>query len=331
VQSGTPVLNAEGPRGHGGRPGGRLGTWPNAATVVAGVIGDPVEHSLSPALHNAALVDLGLDWAYVAFPVPRGHAHAAVAAMADLGIRGLSVTMPHKTGAAQACDRLSPVAERLGVANTVTNLGSHLIGDSTDGPGFVDSLLDQGWSPGGKRCLVLGAGGAARAVALALGEAGAKRVEVVARRAEQAERAAVLAGEAGVVGSVDGADEAELIVNATPVGMAGVAGPPDELPFGLDPKRLGRGQLVVDLIYAPATTPLLATARARGSSTCNGLGMLIHQAARQVRIWTGRDPSVEVMSAAALRELGKRAEMGTLGELPQLAELPQPAEPGGAQ
>ena len=325
------MLNAEGARGHGGRPGGRLGTWPNAGTVVAGVIGDPVEHSLSPALHNAALVDLGLDWAYLAFPVPAGRAQTAVAAMVDLGIRGLSVTMPHKAGAAQACDRLSPVAERLGVVNTVTNVGSELVGDSTDGPGFVDSLIDQGWSPEGKRCLVLGAGGAARAVVLSLAEAGAKRVEVVARRAGQAEDASVLAGGAGAVGSVDVADEVELVVNATPVGMAGVAGPPDELPFGLDQKRLGPGQLVVDLIYAPATTPLLAIARARGSNTCNGLGMLIHQAAHQVRIWTGRDPSVEIMSAAALRELGKRAEMGTLGELPQLAERPQAAEPAVPQ
>jgi shikimate dehydrogenase len=203
----------------------------------------------------------------------------------------------------------------------VTNLGDELVGDSTDGAGFVDSLTDQGWAPRGKRCLVLGAGGAARAVVLALGEAGAGRVGVVARRPEQAAGTAALAGGAGEVGSVDAAEEAELVVNATPVGMAGVEGDrPGELPFGLDPKRLGPGQLVVDLIYAPATTKLLAEARARGADTCNGLGMLIHQAARQVRIWTGRGASVEVMSAAALRELGKRAEMGTLGELPQLRE-----------
>lgn len=325
MQSGAPrVLSFEG--GRGPRSGGRLGTWPAATTAVVGVIGDPVEHSLSPALHNAALVELGLDWAYVAFPVPAGRGQAAVAAMVDLGIRGLSVTMPHKTAAAKACGRLSLVAERLGVVNTVTNMGGHLVGDSTDGPGFVDSLADQGWAPAGKSCLVLGAGGAARAVVLALGAAGAERVAVVARRPEQALEVAELAGAAGLAGSVDAADEAELVVNATPVGMAGV--PLDEggdLPFGLDPKRLGPGQLVADLIYAPATTPLLAVARSRGADTCNGLGMLIHQAARQVRIWTGRDAPIEVMSAAALRELGKRAEMGKLGELPQLGEPGTPA------
>ncbi len=205
------------------------------------MIGDPVGHSLSPALHNAALVELGLDWAYLAFPVPAGSGQAAVAAMVDLGIRGLSVTMPHKAGAAKACHQLSPLAERLGVVNTVTNVGGQLLGDSTDGPGFVDSLAELGWSPAGKRCLVLGAGGSARAVVLALGAARAKRVEVVARRPEQALEVAALAGDAGMVATVDAADAADLVVNATPVGMTGV--PLDgsgELPFGLEPKRLGR-------------------------------------------------------------------------------------------
>jgi len=285
------------------------------------VIGDPVWHSLSPALHNAAFLELGLDWAYVAFPVPAGRGQAAVAAMVDIGIRGLSVTMPHKAGAAKACHRLSPVADRLGVANTVTNVGGELVGDSTDGPGFIDSLADLGWSPAGKCCLVLGAGGSARAVVLALGAAGAKRVGIVARRREQALEVAALAGEAGMVATVDAADEAELVVNATPVGMDGALVDGDsELPFGLEPSRLGPGQLVADLIYAPATTQLLASARARGAGTCNGLGMLVHQAARQLTIWTGRDAPLEVMSVAALRELGKRAEMGKLGELPQHGE-----------
>ena len=114
-------------------------------------------------------------------------------------------------------------------------------------------------------------------------------------------------------------------MNATPVGMTGVpVHGSGELPFGLEPKRLGPGQLVADLIYAPATTPLLSSARARGAGTCNGLGMLVHQAARQVTIWTGRDAPIEVMSAAALLELGKRAEMGKLREVPQQGETGPP-------
>ena len=300
----------------------RRGRWPAATTVVAGVIGDPVDHSLSPVLHNAAFAELGLDWAYVAFPVPSGRARAAVASMVDLGIRGLSVTMPHKTGAAEACQRLSPVAQRLGVVNTVTNVGGELVGDSTDGAGFVDSLADLGWSPKAKRCLVLGSGGAARAVVLALAEAGAACVEVVGRRRDQVLATGALAGNVGAEATVSSAEAADLIVNATPVGMAGVGTDPKSLPFDLVEATLGPGQLVTDLIYAPATTPLIAAARARGSSTCNGLGMLIHQAARQVKIWTGRDAPVEAMSAAALRELGHRAGRGQLGTLPHFGAAP---------
>jgi shikimate dehydrogenase len=236
--------------------------------------------------------------------------------MADLGIRGLSVTMPHKAGAAEACGRLSSVAERLGVVNTVTNRGGELVGDSTDGAGFVDSLTDLGWSPDGNRCLVLGSGGAARAVVLALAEAGARRVDVVGRRDDQVLATAALAGKVGRVGTASSAGEADLIVNATPVGMVGAGAEAGGLPFGLGPDNFGPGQLVADLVYAPATTPLLAAARARGSTTCNGLGMLIHQAARQVRIWTGRDAPVQAMSAAALRELGRRAGLGRRGALP---------------
>ncbi len=329
MPGGQAVLMAE-QRGHGPRPGGSLGAWPSAATVLAGVIGDPVEHSLSPVLHNAAMVELGLDWAYVAFPVPAGHGARAVAAMLDLGLAGLSVTMPHKAAAATACSRLTVVAERLGVVNTVTNLSGQLVGDSTDGAGFVESLADQGWVPEGKKCLVLGAGGAARAVVLALAEAGASRVIVAARQVEQAAAAAAFAGGRGAPGQVRDAEQADLVVNATPVGMVGTgrlstsaeAAPP--LPLGLSPDRLGPGQMVADLIYAPATTPLLAAARARGADTCNGLGMLIHQAARQLRIWTGREAPVEVMSAAALRELRRRAESGSLGELAQLEDPVRP-------
>ena len=312
-----------------------MATWPGATTVVTGVIGDPVEHSLSPVLHNAALAELGLDWVYLAFPVAAGQGQAAVASMVPLGVRGLSVTMPHKSGAAAACHRLTAVAERLGVANTVTNLSGDLVGDSTDGPGFVDSLAEQGWSPEGRRCLVLGTGGAARAVILALAESGARSVEVVGRRPEQARAAAALAGAAGAVGSAESTDRADLVVNATPVGMVGVgtvgvgmvgvgeggsgAGAGSgELPFGLEEKRLGPGQLVADLIYAPAVTPLLAAARARGAETCNGLGMLIHQAARQLETWTGCDAPVEVMSAAALRELLRRSEAARVAGFPQL-------------
>jgi shikimate dehydrogenase len=274
------------------------------------VIGDPVRHSLSPALHNAAFAALGLDWAYLAFPVPAGQVPAAIDGVRALGIDGLSVTMPHKAAVAAHVDLLSPTAALLGAANTVVRRGARLAGDSTDGEGFVAALrVDEGWDPAGRRCLVLGTGGAARAVALALGRAGAAEVAVVGRRPEMAASTACLAGAAGRAAGPEAAGEADLIVNATPVGMTSVVSMEGEplaagIPFELEVGRLGRGQLVVDLVYSPSATPLLDGARRHGASTANGLGMLIHQAALQFRLWTGEDPPMEVMSAAALSALG---------------------------
>jgi shikimate dehydrogenase len=285
------------------------------STRLAAVIGDPVRHSLSPVLHNAAFAALGLDWVYVALPVQPGAGAAAVAAMATLGIDGLNVTMPHKGAAAAAVDHRSPVAERLASVNTVTRSTRGLQGDSTDGEGFVRSLrTDEGFDPSGRRCLVVGAGGAARAVVLALADAGAAEVVVAARRPEAAAQAAELAGRRGRVGVVEDADGCDLVVNATPIGMGEVvvdladaagSGAADDLPV---PARcLGPGQVVADLVYQPIRTPLVEVARARGAVAVNGLGMLIHQAALSFRLWTGEDPPLEVLSAAAVSELARRA------------------------
>lgn len=288
---------------------GSSSLWPRTTTRVVGVIGDPVRHSLSPALHNAAFAALGLDWAYLAFPVPAGQAAGALSGVRALGLDGLSVTMPHKGAVVAFVDHLSPTAARLSAANTVVRRGTRLAGESTDGDGFVAALrMDEGWEPAGRRCLLLGTGGAARAIALALGQAGAAEVAVVGRRPDAAEVTAELAGRAGRTARPDEADHADLIVNATPVGMSGIVGLDREsvprIPFEMDLDRLGRGQLVVDLVYSPAVTPLLDGARRQGAATANGLGMLIHQAALQFRLWTGEDPPLEVMSAAALSTLG---------------------------
>jgi shikimate dehydrogenase len=264
---------------------------------VAAVIGDPVDHSLSPAIHNAAFRALDLDWIYVAFPVAAGSGADAVAAMRALDIRGLSVTMPHKADVAAALDRVSTTAERLGAVNTVLWRSGALVGDNTDGDGFVDALrLDEGFEPEGRRCLVVGAGGAARAVILALGNAGAAEVVVVNRSRDRAELAAALTP-AGRVGVAADAGEADLVVNATPLGMGG------DTRLPIEPAHLGSGQLVVDLVYRPAITPLLDAARASGAAAASGLGMLIHQAAHAFRLWTGEDPPLEAMSAATLTAL----------------------------
>jgi shikimate dehydrogenase len=276
-------------------------------TRLAAVIGHPVRHSLSPALHNAAFAATGLDWAYLAFDVAEGHAPDALAAMRTFGLGGLSVTMPHKAAVAAAVDECSPAAAALGAVNCVVPRGGRLVGENTDGGGFLDALLDVGsFSPEGRRCVVLGAGGAARAVVLALADAGAADVAVVNRTVARAEVAAALAGRRGRTGTADEVADADLVVNATSLGMAGAGD--GALPC--DPARLGPGQVVVDLVYEPLDTPLLVAARARGAEARDGLGMLLHQAARAFTAWTGVPAPVGAMDAAARAALAARAHPG---------------------
>lgn len=281
-------------------------TWQlGARTRLAAVIGDPVRHSLSPTIHNAGFRAVDLDWAYLALAVPHGGGAGAVAAMGALGIDGLSVTMPLKAEVAAAVDRLSPAAEALGAVNTVVREGSVLVGENTDGAGFLNALMiDEGVVVDGCRCLVVGAGGAARAVVLALAGAGAAEVVVVARRPEAAADAVLLAPGIGRVGTADEADAADLVVNATPVGMGSVTDIEPVLP--VPAARLGAGQVVVDLVYHPLVTPLVAAARSQGAVAVNGVGMLLHQAALAFRLWTGEDAPLPAMSAAVLAELSVR-------------------------
>ncbi|MHB1486780.1 MAG: shikimate dehydrogenase [Acidimicrobiales bacterium] len=270
-------------------------------TQVAGVIGEPVRHSLSPAIHNAAFATTGLDWVFVAFPVPASALGAAVAGVRALGIRGLSVTMPHKNAIIDKLDRLSPTAARLDAVNTVVSRGGDLVGDNTDGGGFVDWIRGEcQFEPGGKRCVVLGAGGAARAVVLALAEAGAAQVTVLNRTLERGGQAAQLAGSAGRVGTGDDVAGADLVINATPLGMTGAN---RDVGWGVEIGALGKGQLVVDLVYDPRETLLIRTARRQGARAYNGVGMLIHQAARAFELWTGEQAPIEAMSEA-VRQLG---------------------------
>jgi shikimate dehydrogenase len=270
-------------------------------TRVVGVIGDPVTHSLSPTLHNAAFEALGLDWVYVAFPVPRGRGADAVAAVPALGLAGLNVTMPHKEDVAGACYELTADAAALRSVNTIVALpDGRTLGDSTDGPGFLDALADEAIGVAGRPVLVLGAGGAARAIVLALGRAGAA-VTVAARRPDAAEEAAALApgGRAEPIGAVDPSPYA-VVVNATPLGMSGG----DPLP--VDPGSLHGDHAVVDLVYHPADTPLLTAARAQGAVAVNGLGMLLHQAGRSFTQWTGHPAPLDAMRAAVTTALAAR-------------------------
>jgi shikimate dehydrogenase len=232
---------------------------------------------------------------YVALEVPDGAGFDAVRAMPVLDIAGLNVTMPHKDDAARACDELSDDAAALGTVNTVvTRDDGSRYGDSTDGEGFLRSLADAGLDPAGRSVLLLGAGGAARAVALALGRAGAT-VTVAARRPDRAEATAALAP-GGNVAPLDDLDAVvaahDVVVNATPVGMSGEEAP-------LRGTTLGSDHWVVDLVYHPAETPLLALAAARGARPVGGLGMLVHQAAIAFELMTGVPAPLAAMREAA--------------------------------
>jgi shikimate dehydrogenase len=251
-------------------------------------------------MHNAAFRELGLDWVYLAFEVAVGGVEAAFAGVRALGIAGLSVTLPHKAAALAAVDEATGRARAVGAVNTVVRLDDGtLLGDNTDGAGFMASLAEEGFDPKGRACAVVGAGGAARAVVHALGRAGAEEVVVVNRTPERAESAATLAGPAGRTGTTADVGRVDLVVNATPLGLAG--GNAAVLP--IDVSILREGQLLVDLVPNPEVTPLMAAAAECGARVAGGLGMLVHQGALAFELWTGRRPPVDVMRAAALEAL----------------------------
>lgn len=268
------------------------------STRLAAVIGSPVRHSRSPVLVNAAFASAGLDWAFVALEVAPGDAAAAVDAMRVLGLGGLSVTMPHKHDVIAGLDRLSPDAAALDAVNCVAWEGDELVGHNTDGGGLLDALAaGEGLQPAGLRCAVLGAGGAARSVVHSLAAAGASEVTVINRTAARAESAAALAGDVGRVGAPADVRDADLVVNATSIGMGSAPGAAGPSP--VEPGVLRPGQTVVDLVYLPVETPLLRLAADAGARPVDGIGMLVHQAARAVVRWTGVVPDVAAMESAA--------------------------------
>jgi shikimate dehydrogenase len=272
---------------------------------LAAVIGHPVAHSLSPVIHRAAFAASGIDWGYAAFDVAPGRAAEAIDAMRLLGIAGLSVTMPHKADVAAAVDRLAPSAAALASVNTVSWDGGQLVGSSTDGDGFVASLADAGVDVAGRRIVVLGGGGAARSVIDALGRAGAGSIVVVNRTGARAREAAALAA-CAVVGTPEDVRGADVVVNATSVGMGVDAGAATPADMPCDPALLAEGQVVADLVYHPLETAWLAAARGAGARPVDGLGMLVHQAALQQLAWVGTAPDTVAMRAAAEAHLRRQ-------------------------
>jgi shikimate dehydrogenase len=274
-------------------------------TRLAGVIGWPVEHSLSPAIHNAAYAAAGLDWVYVPLPVAPDRLPAALQGLAALGFVGVNLTMPHKTEAAGLVARLSEDASLLRAVNTIHVVGDEPEGHNTDVGGFDRFLRrDAGFDPTGRSALLFGAGGAARACALALARAALGRLTVVARNEATTARLRRLAGEVGLELEVIGSDGAggrrfDLVVNATPVGTD--ADPEHRSLPDLDPDVL-----VVDLLYDPPDTDLQRRARGAGATVFGGIGHLVEQAALAFELWTGTPAPLEAMSAAALTGLAGR-------------------------
>jgi shikimate dehydrogenase len=277
-----------------------------SAARVVGIVGgsSQVRESLSPAIHNAAFEALDLDWVYVPFPVESGRLEDAVKGLVASGVAGFNVTMPHKLGVAQMATRLEGPASRIGAVNTVMVLDGALVGYNTDAEGLRRFLQrDVGFEVVGRSVVVIGAGGAARSSVAALSDDGAARITVLARNPTAAAELAPVAGDIpfDALSFSDGEGSvasAALIVNATPVGQQ-----QEELP--VVPGAISSGSLVVDLVYHPAVTPLMKTARERGAAAFGGLGMLVHQAALGFQIWTGRKPPMAVMSAAAMAGAGR--------------------------
>ncbi len=278
-------------------------------TQVAGVIGWPIGHSLSPAMHNAAFAALGLDWCYVPFAVPPERLPEAVRGLRALGVRGVNATVPHKEALLPLVDALTPEAEAIGAVNTLHIREEGILGHNTDAAGFLRALHEAGFDPAGCAALVLGAGGAARSVVYALASVGAS-VRILNRTVARAE--ALVAALRARLPTADLSagpltPEAiaqhlpiDLVVNATTLGMwpQVEASPwPARLPF---PK----GAFCYDLIYTPRETHFVHQARAAGAQAANGLGMLIHQGAESFALWTGIQPPVEVMRAACEQALG---------------------------
>jgi shikimate dehydrogenase len=274
----------------------------------AGVAGWPVDHSRSPVIHRYWLKELGLSGTYERFAVPPGEFREFAARIGKEGLLGANVTVPHKETAFAACDRRTPVAEALGAVNTLWREDGRLMGDNTDVAGFLANMDESapGWAERPGSAVVIGAGGAARAIVHALISRGFARIAIVNRTRARAEAlAAHFGGPATAISWADLAVElpkADLLVNASSLGMAG------QPPLAVDLGGLPERAVVADAVYTPLRTPLIEGARMRGLRSVEGLGMLLHQAAPAFARWFGERPRVtpELRALIEAEVLGKR-------------------------
>ncbi len=268
-------------------------------TKIVGLFGYPVEHTLSPYMHNAAFELLGLDYCYIPFNVHPDNLRTAAAAIKILNIGGVNITIPHKEAIIPYLDELDREAELIGAVNTILNKDGKLIGYNTDGKGFVKSLKEKsGIVPKGKSVIIIGAGGAARAIAFSLALEGAEKLlinDIVGEKAKELSCAVSTKTSTEAIYIKDlkeGIGEVDILINATPLGMR------KEDPLPVLPELLSQGLFVYDIVYNPPETSLLKEAKKRGAKTLGGLGMLLHQGMLSFKIWTGKEPPIDVMRKA---------------------------------
>ena len=281
----------------------------SAKTRICGLIGDPVEHSVSPVMHNAAFSSLGLDYIYLPFRVEKGQLAKAIDGVRALNIGGLNVTIPHKVAVIPLLDELETLAERIGAVNTIVNDNGHLKGYNTDASGFVKALLERGIEPQGKKIVILGAGGASRAISFTLAERDAD-LAILNRQLEIDWAVELASSISRFLGKEIKALElneqnlsavlkdADILVNATSVGMSPNS---DETP--VPAKLLKAGLVVFDIVYNPIKTRLLTEAEVAGAETIDGLDMLVWQGALAFEMWTGVKAPVGIMKAEAIKVL----------------------------
>lgn len=283
--------------------------------MLAAIIGYPLDHSMSPPMHDAGFSALGLDVHYEAWAILTEELPATVERLRDDEMLGISVTVPYKQAVMPLLDEIDPAADAIGSVNTIVKRGRSLVGHNTDKAGFIRSLREAGCDPSGLRALVLGVGGAERAVAYGLAEAGVSSIALAGRRVERVQAAAkqlnetkprdVTITQLGFDGAAlaDAAANADLIVNCTPIGMRHTL---EEQESPLPAAALRPGLWVVDIVYNPLETLLLRLAREAGAYPVDGLGMLVYQGMAQQELWTGREPPADIMRDAALAAMAAR-------------------------
>ncbi len=278
-----------------------------------GIIGYPIGHSISPIFQQAALDHLGIDATYEKWEVTPEGVGDFVNGLRAPGSLGINITVPHKQAVIPFLDEVDEWAAAAGAVNTIVNHDGHLSGHNTDGPGFLRALLvETGYDPKGTRALVLGAGGAARGILLALARSGVDSMVIANRTLERAETLAKLASDNGVKSEAislsgdlltEAASGADLIINCTTMGMSHG---PDEHGSPISAAQIPATAIVNDVVYTPLLTPLLKEAAAAGATALGGLHMLVYQGVLSFQMWTGQDAPVDVMLAAATAEMASR-------------------------